>query len=144
MSESGSLQWNCEQLLIQLLQADARLAGIPVVEFDQAGPASVDTIVVNVFVGKKYLDGDQGHEVSAEISYASGAATQATMDTVAAVMTEAIYPKQIPPLNINDLIHFSIEPDWEISRPNTQKLRRITLRVPILAATPATSVLANV
>lgn len=138
MSATHSIEWNCEDLILKKLQAEASFAGQDIRHWDGSAKAIIEAIIIRAEKGEKQLEGNHCWEVKVSVLFASGKLTADQADAVAMTIGQTIY-KVDSVFNatihtiLPDLDFLSIEPETATMREDTKKLRKRTMVVPMLA-----------
>lgn len=130
-----SLEWHVEEVLIQKLKLDARLAPQTFRHHETDGVSATDIFVVKAQLLSKQLEGVRGHEVSASVTFASGTLTPEESDQLGAIIEEAAYESSIGfDPGLPNLLFCSLEPGAGTQRIDTRKLRKRVVTFPFIAA----------
>jgi len=132
MPAQKSLEWNCEEVLIQLLRPDSRLAGVELLHHDEEGQAKLDRLIFRAVRRQNQVAGVKGSDMLVTVSFSSSSATSDNLDKVLAAMAERLQSEPLEPLDVPDLSFLSIEETVDGQREDN-KVRRRAMEVPMIA-----------
>lgn len=129
---TSSLEWNCEEAVRLLLEADERLEDLEFRHFDNDSAGALDVVVLKGEKGAERLDGVKGADVIVKAEYATATKTPTELDEISAALGTAVYAAAG---DVSDLPFefLSIEPETSMAREDGKKVRKRTVSFPMIA-----------